>query len=110
MIMTVTHPDLDEARFVRRFASLSPHSTGASRSCVSCHRSSSALGLGDGDIGLGKDGIRFRPRHQRLQDGLPADAWTNVDQSRGGRATLPGERPFTHSEIKAILGAEIGAD
>jgi hypothetical protein len=107
MIMTVDHPDLGEAKFLRRFAPLSPHTTGASRRCESCHRASSALGLGDGDIGTGKNGIEFRPRHDRLQDGLPADAWTNVDHSLGGRTTLPGQRPFTQEEMTAILGAEI---
>jgi hypothetical protein len=110
MIMTVAHPDLDEPKFLRRFAALSPHTTGASRSCESCHRASSALGLGDGDIGIAENGIDFQPRQDRLQDGLPADAWTNVDRSRGGRATLPGQRPFTQNEMTAILGAEIGAE
>jgi cytochrome c551/c552 len=110
MIMTVAHPDLGEVKFLRRFAPLSPHTTGASRSCESCHRSSDALGLGKGDIGIGTDGIEFEPQQKRLQDGLPADAWTNVDQSRGGRATLPGQRPFTQEEMKAVLGAEIVAE
>ena len=94
MIMTVAHPDWDGEKFVRRFAPLSPHTTGASRSCESCHRSSRALGLGSGDDEL-------------LQDGLPADAWTNSDNSLGGGTPVPGQRPFTPAEKKAILGAEI---
>ena len=94
MIMNVSHPDLDEALFVRRFAPLSPHTTGASRSCESCHRSDKALGLGAGDSDL-------------LQDGLPADAWTNSDNSLGGRTPLPGQRPFTPAEMRAILDADI---
>lgn len=92
MIMTVEHPAWNEPRFVRRFAPLSPHTTGASRSCDSCHRSDRALGLGAGDA---------------LQDGLPADAWTNRDNSLGGRAPMPGQRPFTPAEMQAIQGADI---
>jgi hypothetical protein len=92
MIMTVAHPAWDEAKFVRQFAPLSPHTTGASRSCESCHRSSKALGLGDGDV---------------LQDGLAADAWTNNDSSLGGRTPSPGQRPFTPAEMRAILEAGI---
>ena len=34
MIMTVAHPDLEEEKFVRMFASLSPHTIGKSRSCA----------------------------------------------------------------------------
>ena len=92
MIMTIEHPAWDAAKFVRQFAPLSPHTTGASRSCESCHRSGKALGLGDGDI---------------LQDGLPAEAWTNIDNSLGGRAPLPGQRPFTPAEMRAIREAGI---
>ena len=92
MIMTLSHPARDATKFVRQFAPLSPHTTGASRSCESCHRSSKALGLGDGGL---------------LQDGLPADAWTNKDNSLGGGAPLPGQRPFTPTEMRAILDADI---
>lgn len=93
MIMTVGHPARDATQFLRQFAPLSPHTTGASRSCESCHRSRKTLGLG-GSSGL-------------LRDGLPADAWTNNDNSLGGRAPLPGQRPFTPAEMRAILGADI---
>ena len=92
MIMTVEHPARDKALFVRRFAPLSPHTSGASRSCESCHRSDRALGLGNGD---------------ELQDGLPADAWTNSDGSLGGRAPMPGQRPFTAAEMRSIREADI---
>ena len=92
MIMTIEHPAWDAAKFVRQFAPLSPHTTGPSRSCESCHRSGKALGLGDGDI---------------LQDGLPAEAWTNIDNSLGGETPLPGQRPFTPAEMRAIREAGI---
>jgi hypothetical protein len=107
MIMTVAHPDWEETKFVRQFAPLSPHTTGASRSCASCHRSGKALGLGDGEVVSGGDGFSFSPRRPLLQDGLPADAWTNEDNSLGGRTPIGGQRPLTPAEIKRILGAEI---
>ena len=94
MIMTVAHPAWDAAKFLRQFAPLSPHTTGASRSCVSCHRSDRSLGLGDGDGRV-------------LQDGLPADAWTNGDNSLGGRTPLSGQRPFTPVEMRAIRDADL---
>ena len=92
MIMTVAHPAWDGEKFVRQFAPLSPHTTGASRSCESCHRSRKTLGLGDGEV---------------LPDGLPADAWTNSDNSLGGQTPLPGQRSFTPAEMRAILEADI---
>ena len=90
--MTVEHPQHEAALFVRGFAPLSPHTVGASRSCESCHRSDRALGLGTGG---------------ELQDGLPADAWTNSDNSLGGRAPVAGQRPFTAAEMRTIREADI---
>jgi hypothetical protein len=109
MIMTVAHPDWDTAKFVRQFTPLSPHTTGASRSCESCHRSSTAMGLGDGDIIRDGSDLSFSPRHDLLQDALPSDAWTNADRSLGGAAPVPGQRPFNPDEMKKILDAEIDA-
>jgi hypothetical protein len=109
MIMTVAHPSWDEAKFVRQFAPLSPHTTGAARSCESCHRSSEALGLGQGELLENDNGFSFRPARALMQDGLPADAWTNIDQSRGGRAPRPGQRPFNADEMKSILESGINA-
>ncbi len=107
MIMTVAHPDLEEENFVRMFAPLSPHTTGKSRSCESCHRSSEALGLGQGDI-INKAGeIKFAPSSDLLRDGLPADAWTNIGNSLGGRTPVNGQRSLNQSEMEAILDAVI---
>jgi hypothetical protein len=107
MIMTVTHPALAEPKFVRQFAPLSPHTTGAARSCASCHRSSEALGLGQGELVDEGDEQRFVPEHELLQDGLPGDAWTNIGGSLGGQAPFSGQRPFNATEIKAILEANL---
>jgi hypothetical protein len=107
MIMSVDHPDFEEEKFVRMFAPLSPHTTGKSRSCESCHRSSEALGLGQGELTESADEILFRPAHDLLRDGLPADAWTNTDNSLGGRTPVHGQRPLNQSEMKAIQSADI---
>jgi hypothetical protein len=107
MIMTIAHPSLQEDKFVRQFAPLSPHTTGGARSCESCHRSSKALGLGQGEVEIAGDGLSFVPQHDLLRDGLPADAWTNSDNSRGGQAPFPGQGPLSNAEMKTILEAGI---
>ncbi len=108
MIMTVAHPSFDGDRFVRRFAPLSPHTTGKSRSCESCHRSSTALGLGQGELRISDDGIEFEPANELLQDGLPADAWNRLDPDAWDHDT--GHRPFNPAEIDEILRAPIAED
>ena len=110
MIMTVAHPSWEQERFVRLFAPLSPHTTGKARSCESCHRSSEALGLGQGELHMVDGEMRFTPRNPVLADGLPADAWTNIENSLGGRAPFPGQRPLDAAEMKRIYSAEIQQD
>ena len=107
MIMTVAHPDFEAEKFVRMFAPLSPHTTGKSRSCESCHQSSEALGLGQGELSESAGEITFQPTHDLLRDGLPADAWTNIDNSLGGRTPVDGQRPLNQSEMEAIQNAAI---
>jgi hypothetical protein len=107
MIMTVDHPDLDESKFVRMFAPLSPHTTGKSRSCESCHHSGEALGLGRGMFTHIAGPVKFHPVSPILDDGLAADAWTNISNTLGGRTPLAGERPLNTDEMKAILNALI---
>lgn len=107
MIMTLAYPDWDDSKFLRVFAPISPHTIGAARSCESCHRSSVALGLGQGRIEYRGGAIRFTPEHLPLQDGLPSDAWTTVDGSVGGQAPRAGQRPLNQEEMEAILNALI---
>ena len=107
MIMTLAHPDWDDEKFVRAFAPLSPHTTGPARSCESCHRSSVALGLGEGAIQLRDGEIQFTPARSFSQDGLPADAWTNIDGSLGGTAARDGHRPLNADEMKSVLAAPL---
>ena len=110
MIMTISHPSWDEEKFVRLFAPLSPHTIGKSRSCDSCHRSSKALGLGQGQLRLLNGELEFLPSRDRLRDGLPADAWTNVGNSLGGDAPVAGQRPLNEEEMKRLLSADIDQD
>jgi hypothetical protein len=106
MIMTVRHPAWPKPCFVRRFAPLSPHTTGVARSCKSCHRSPMALGLGSGRLAKAGTGWRFTPAERRLADGLPADAWTRLGarQVQGSQETA---RPLSTAEMWRILGASL---
>jgi hypothetical protein len=107
MIMTVAHPDLDDEKFIRIFAPLSPHTTGKSRSCDSCHRSSEALGLGQGRLTINAGRTVFEAANDLLRDGLPADAWTNIGNTLGGGTPAPGQRPLNKAEMDAVLNALI---
>jgi hypothetical protein len=107
MIMQVEHPDWEAPLFKRLFAVMEPHTTGASRSCESCHRSSQALALGKGVLRFANGKWRFRPDKKPLQDGLPADAWTSLDGRQKGQAADGESRPFSAEEIARILGADL---
>ncbi|HHH43399.1 MAG TPA: hypothetical protein ENK49_04605 [Gammaproteobacteria bacterium] len=106
MIMTVEHPDWPAPRFVRRFTAIEPHTTAAARSCESCHRSSVALGLGQGRFQQDRQGTSFHPDLDRLEDGLAADAWTRPGKTSDRTATV---RPFSSREIERILAAPLPA-
>ena len=105
--MTVAHPDWDDDKFLRVFAPLSPHTTGSARNCESCHRSTVAVGLGEGEIVERSGELVFVPAHESLQDGLPRDAWTNLDSSIGGDTPLSGQRPLDAKEIESVLSAPL---
>ncbi len=105
MILTIDHPDWKQAKFQRLFASTSPHTTGRSRSCASCHHSSTALGLGQGELQRHQGAWAFKARFETLVDGLPADAWTTLGGKEPGRSTRTGDRSFTQTEIVHILDA-----
>jgi hypothetical protein len=110
MIMTIAHPDRDDESLLRLFAPISPHTVGRSRSCESCHRSSEALGLGQGRLYVQDGELQFDPALELREDGLPADAWTDPGNMLGGRAPRPGQRPFTTEEMLRIFSAEIQQD
>ncbi len=108
MVMMVDHPDWEQTLFKRLFALSEPHTTGPSRSCESCHRNSSALGLGQGVLKKSESEWSFQPLRQILQDGLPADAWTSMDGKLKGQSSGDDIRPLNRQEIQTILNADIG--
>ena len=107
MIMQVEHPAWDKPLFRRLFGLSEPHTTGRSRSCESCHRSSEALALGEGVLSRQEGEWHFQPAKGRLQDGLPADAWTSLDGLMKGQATDGVSRPFSAEEMRRILDVEL---
>jgi hypothetical protein len=107
MIMTAEHPDWPAPHFVRRFAAIEPHTSASARSCESCHRSSTALGLGQGTLRHNSQGVTFQPDLELLEDGLAADAWTGTGKTAPNATGAV--RPFSSSEIKRILAAPLPA-
>jgi len=107
MIMQVDHPDWEASLFKRLFALSEPHTTGPSRSCESCHRNASALGLGRGELNKRDGAWLFQPSRKTLQDGLPADAWTSLDGELQGQSSGDDIRPLNEQEIRTILDAEL---
>jgi len=105
MIMTLDHPSLERPIFKRRFAPIAPHTTGSARSCNSCHRSPVALGLGQGRLQKTDGRWTFIPDSERLEDGLPADAWTSLDERRQAKPPANSARPFNTDEMHRILDA-----
>jgi len=104
MIMTLAHPQLEQERFLRHFAPLSPHTSGKARACEDCHRSPVGLGLGKGTLSAEGEAVRFEPAASLLRDGLPADAWTGLAGDMSENDTdYP--RPFSPQEIDRILRA-----
>ncbi|MGY6554958.1 MAG: hypothetical protein ACXIUM_10605 [Wenzhouxiangella sp.] len=104
MIRTIDHPDWEETQFRRFFAPLNPHTIGAARSCEDCHRSSTAMGLGRGELNHENGAWDFVPDKRRLQDGLPADAFVDLE-GRSGRTTRHGARGLNPEEIQRMLDA-----
>ncbi len=79
------------------------------RSCVSCHNNSAALGYGRGKLDFqinGKTGVwKFSPSYYPIQyDGLPEDSWIGFLKERSYNSTTrDNTRPFSISEQKKIL-------
>jgi len=105
MVMTLEHPDRSTPLFVRRFAMLSPHTTGPSHACDDCHANPVAFGLGDGKIHLEGEELHFIPTHELLNDGLPADAWTDLSRTDDEQGEESG--PFPASLIERLLSVPV---
>jgi hypothetical protein len=107
MILTAEHPDWGQVLFVRRFAPIAPHTSGPARSCESCHRSSTAVGLGAGRLRTEGGGLRFEGATPPGPDGLPLDAWTTLDASPAAERQDDSPRAFSPGEIRRILRAPL---
>ncbi len=104
MIRTIDHPDWEDTQFRRFFAPLSPHTIGPSRGCEDCHRSSTAMGLGRGELVYENGDWRFVADKPILQDGLPADAFVDLE-GRAGQTPRHGARGLKAEEIRRMLDA-----
>ena len=93
-------------RHVRLYAAIHPHTTRKSaRSCASCHRSSTALGLGTGQLDLPLNGpARFLPADpDPRQPALARDAWTQLGAISPAPGTRVGLRSLDAAEQRRIL-------
>jgi hypothetical protein len=112
MIITRTRLEHEEGEgnvFYRLFSLSSPHTTGKSRDCKSCHLNSLALGLGRGSLhyntenGYGEWIFESEYAH-REEDGLPEDAWTGLFIDREDVvSTRSYFRPLNTQEQSSVL-------
>ncbi|NIP99986.1 MAG: hypothetical protein GWM98_05965, partial [Nitrospinaceae bacterium] len=90
---------------------LNPHSVGKARSCASCHLSPRTLGMGEGDLKLGRkpsgQNDEMRPLNrsdavQRKSEFGPDAKITARGETLAG-TSQPGARPFNQEEAHRIL-------
>ena len=85
------------------FAPLDPHATTRrSRTCVSCHRSANALGLGPGRLVLGLSGPDFR-LDADAHKGVVAGVWTQLGAQKPGSCTREDCRSLNSEEQARVL-------
>lgn len=113
MILTLSPTPGAPARFQRRFASITAHTTQrAARTCIECHADPLALGYGRGRLTIARDGkrgvdgpawrfeYRFPPRPE---DALPADAWVGFGRPGAGASTRADARSLNETERRRLL-------
>lgn len=109
MIRTIEHPDWEETRFRRLFAPVSPHTTGPGLTCAQCHRSPTALGLGEGLLSWRDGRWTLESSHPSLLDGMPEDSFVTLD-GRQAETTRLGARGFNPEELRRILEATLSPE
>jgi hypothetical protein len=62
------------------------------------------LGLGKGRLEQDNGKLVFHPDNKLLDDGLPEDAWTDLEQTRSVKSY---PRPFNRGEIEKIFNTPI---
>lgn len=106
MVRSIEHPAFDRPQFRRLFAPLSPHTVTRGLECAACHRSSAALGLGQGRLNHEEEGWTFEPSGRVLADGMPEDAFVTMD-GRAAETTRRGARGLSPEELTRILNAAV---
>ncbi len=88
---------------VRWFSLLDPHTTSTvARTCVDCHRSPAALGLGTGE--LSPETFRFTPaRPDPAAPDRAVDGWVALGAGEPGVGTRAGVRSLNAEEQRKIL-------
>ncbi len=103
MVMTLEQPDGTRTDH-RLYAALDPHTTTKeARSCDSCHRSSVALGLGEGTLDVDVDPPRFVPATpDPASPARAADGWTTLG-APAAIGTRDGLRSLDAAEQQRVL-------
>ena len=95
-------------KFIRFFSPISAHTSGKSRSCMSCHNDPYALGYGSGKLKLGIKKWEFIFDYELSEnDNLPMDAWIGF-LSKVGNKRYSGHdnfKPLNLSMQKKVLNA-----
>ena len=68
------------------------------------------MGLGEGTLESGPQGLEFAPRHPPLRDGLPRDAWTDLTGERGGATPRPGQGPLGPDLMRNVFATPLPRD
>ena len=89
----------------RLYAQIDPHTTRReARSCDSCHRSSTALGLGQGELDLRVEPPTFKPSNPEPDDpALARDRWTELGAETAAQGTRRGLRSLDAEEQSRVL-------
>jgi hypothetical protein len=89
----------------RLYAQIDAHTTRReARSCDSCHRSSTALGLGQGQLDLTASPPTFTPANPESDDpGLARDRWTELGAEQPAPGTRQGLRSLDADEQSRVL-------
>jgi len=85
-----------------------PHTTRtSSRSCRECHLDPKTLGLGQGHLLTGPDGIAFEPLYDaelsHFGMAAPPEAFGSLNGTQLQTASRPDRRSWTRAELEAIL-------
>ena len=98
----------EASKTIPAMTTFDPHTTQlSSRTCAECHLDPKALGLGEGHLLTGPEGISFDPLYDSRRSGfgldVPPEAFGSLNGTRLHTASRPDRRPWTRAELEAIL-------